>query len=116
MKKSKRLMRRAILARLFDHLQQEYSLNWSRERVMDDELSEHQLDALLAFKSDRRIDELRLALNRLSDGTYGVCLYCKKSIPQDALDFDPAQRICPACEEKITRASPLVHVISHAAY
>ncbi len=98
MKKSKRIFRRAILASLYDHLQDAYGVDWSREAFVDDRLSLNELDALLAFKSDTRIDELRGALDRLQSGTFGLCLACKGRVDQELLDADPAQRLCVLCE------------------
>jgi len=99
MKKSKRVMRRAVLASLYDHVQDAYGVDWSREAFVDGQLSLNELDALLAFKSDPRIDELRGALDRLQSGTFGMCLACKGRIDQELLDADPAQRLCVPCEQ-----------------
>ena len=97
--KPKRTMRRAVLSRLFEHLQAKYGFDWSREVFIDDgPLSGHQLDAALAFKSDAQLDEFRSALHRLEEGTYGICLTCKRPISQDTLDADPTARLCPTCE------------------
>ncbi|HXG01104.1 MAG TPA: hypothetical protein VNL69_09960 [Bacteroidota bacterium] len=100
MTKSKRVMRRLILSRLYEHLQREYDEMYPREMFESGEIALHDLDALLAFKSDPYLEELRHALDRLESGTYGVCLSCKGPISQDALDRDPTQRICTLCEEK----------------
>ncbi len=97
----KRTMRRAVLSRLFEHLQAKYGFDWSREVFIDEEeepASGHQVEAALAFKSDALLDEYRSALHRLEDGTYGICLTCKRPISQDTLDADPTARLCPACE------------------
>ena len=99
MKKSKRVMRRAVLASLYDHMQDAYGVEWAREAFVDGQLSLNELDALLAFKSDPRIDELRGALDRLQCGTFGMCLACKGRIGQELLDADPAQRLCVPCEQ-----------------
>jgi len=98
MKKSKRVMRRAVLVSLYDHVQDAYGVDWSREAFVDGRLSLNELDALLAFKSDPRIDELRGALDRMQNGTFGMCLACKGHIDQALLDADPAQRLCVHCE------------------
>ena len=107
MTKSKRVMRKLILARLYDRLREQYAVIHPREVLLNEEVSFHELDALLAFKSDPRLEELRLALDRLEDGTYGICIGCKSLINQAILDKDPAQRVCETCEHKF------VHVVSH---
>lgn len=98
MKKSKRSMRRAILESLYSHLQDAYRLEWPQEAFVDGHTALRDIDALLAFKSDPRIDELCRALDRLEQGTYGRCLACKGLIGQDLLDADPAVRMCASCE------------------
>ncbi len=104
MKKSKRAMRRAILSDLFEHLEEYYGCDWSRDTFVDGQLSLHQIDALLAFKSDPRLEELRGALVRLEDGTYGTCIGCKHDISQEVLDRDPTQRVCSECEWEFTHS------------
>lgn len=98
MKKSKRVMRRGILQCLYAHLQDAYGLEVSAEQFVQDQMSDREIDALLAFKSDARIDELRSALNRLEAGSYGSCLACKSPVDQALLDADPARRLCGSCE------------------
>jgi hypothetical protein len=107
MKKSKRVMRRAVLVSLYDHLQDAYGLEWAREAFVDGQLSLSEVDALLAFKSDPRIDELRGALDRLQSETFGMCLACKGRIDQELLDADPAQRLCLHCERLYN------HIVMH---
>jgi len=96
--KSKRILRRAVLVRLYDHLQDAYGLDCPRESFVNGQLALHEIDALLAFKSDPRIDELRGALERLEQGSFGNCIACKGEIGQDLLEVDPAMRLCERCE------------------
>ncbi len=98
MKKSKRMVRRSILQCLYAHLQDAYGLESTAEQFVQDQMSDREIDALLAFKSDARIDELRSALNRLEAGGYGTCLACKSPVDQNLLDVDPARRLCGSCE------------------
>jgi RNA polymerase-binding transcription factor DksA len=105
-------MRRVILTKLFDHLDEHYTTIWPREMFIDGMLSAHQIDAAIAFKSDPRLEELRNALDRLEDGTYGICISCKGNINQAILDNDPAQRVCEACEVEISH--PVWH--SHESH
>lgn len=96
-------MRRMILAKLNQHLQECYEISLPREGMRGDAKSLHQLDAVLAFKSDPRLEELRNALGRLDQGTFGICISCKREIPEDLLRVDPAQRLCSACEKRYSR-------------
>jgi RNA polymerase-binding transcription factor DksA len=105
MKKSKRVMRKKILRSLFMHLVETYDIGISEDRFVD-ELSLSQIDALLAFKSDLRIEELRCALDRLEEGTYGDCVLCKRAIDHESLDRDPARRYCEQCEKTYISVTP----------
>jgi len=110
MKRSKRLIRRKILHCLFLHLSEKYSFS---EYDSNADTTMQELDALLAFKSDLRIEELRSALDRLEEGTYGSCILCKKPIAADALESDPACRYCGQCERAYMSVSPAVYATLH---
>jgi hypothetical protein len=101
MRKSRRVARRAILSSLIDHVHRHYGIEWDRDAVLTGLLTLPEIDALLAFKSDPRLDELRCALVRLEAGSYGTCCRCKRRIPQEILDADPAERFCAACEQTL---------------
>ncbi len=115
MRNNKEAMRRAVLCKLFDHLQEHYGIDWTKETFVDGDLSLHQLDAILAFKSDARLTELRDALSRIDEGTFGRCISCKAEIGQNVLDVDPAQRFCSGCEREFSHAD-MHDYESHASY
>ena len=86
MRKSKRVVRRAILSSLLDHVRSEYGVEWDRNEVLRGLLTVPQIDALLAFRSDPRLDELRCALVRLEAGSYGTCCRCKRDISRQVIE------------------------------
>ena len=98
-------MRRAVLCRMFDLLEQTYGIEMDREEFVGGRVSHHEIDAVLAFKSDTHLEELRGALERIDDGTFGVCIGCKKGIDQRLLDEEPARRMCEECEKEYNRMS-----------
>lgn len=106
MAKSKRVMRRTILIRLFEHLKEVYDIETGRESFVDGSLGLRQIDAVLAFKSDPLIEEFRSALERLEAGNYGRCTTCKAPIAQAVLDEDPARRFCDRCEHSLVFTEP----------
>ena len=106
MKKSSRQIRHDILVRLYTHLREQYTISLPEFSPLEERISIHQLDAMLAFKSDPRLEELRAALDRLRDGTFGLCLGCKEEIDDDALDIDPARRMCSRCERVYSHVAP----------
>ena len=99
---SKRTMRRVILSRLFDHLEECYGTELAREPFVTASWSLPKLDQVLAFKSDPRLDELRGALVRLEAGTFGTCVACRGPIASELIERDPARRVCAACEEAMS--------------
>ena len=100
-------MRGAVLSRMCDLLEQTYGIQLNREEFTGERASLHAIDAVLSFKSDPRLDELRGALDRIEDGTFGVCIGCKKLISQPLLTREPARRMCEECERKYNRSSTL---------
>jgi DnaK suppressor protein len=97
-KKSSRHFRYIIIEKLYSHLREHYSIGLPDEFPFGHKISLHQLDALLAFKSDARLDELRAALERIDEGTFGFCLRCKNDIADNMIDEDPTRRFCEECE------------------
>ncbi len=100
MERSERAMRLVIISHLFEHLRKVYHLEWPRKAFKTGQISDGELDALLAFKTDPQLDSLRGALVRLRDRTFGFCLGCKREIVQRILDLDPGRRLCSGCERR----------------
>ncbi|MGA9115539.1 MAG: hypothetical protein WB626_02075 [Bacteroidota bacterium] len=110
MRKSMQKMRRLVLSKLFDHLEQNYSVDQSRESFLSGNPDNHLIDMVLSFKSDPHLEELRSALDRLQEGSFGTCLSCKGWIEQRLLDEDPARRLCGECDREIVHSSLHLHV------
>ena len=102
-----RSLQRAVLSKLLDYLQEHYDVDSSRDYFVDGRLNLHQIDALLAFKSDPQLDELRAALDRLEHGTYGVCITCKRPISREVLEREPGRSICAGCEQGFNHGANL---------
>jgi|RhiMethySRZTD1v2_1073278.scaffolds.fasta_scaffold243730_2 DnaK suppressor protein len=60
---------------------------------------------LFASAEGRREREIVEALQRIYDGTYGVCENCGKPIARARLEAVPYVRLCVSCKEKEERAS-----------
>ena len=48
-----------------------------------------------------QLSQVRLALERLREGTFGQCLHCGKTINEKRLDALPSTPYCIECQEKI---------------
>jgi DnaK suppressor protein len=47
----------------------------------------------------RTIEEIDAALQRITDGCYGVCTNCRSDIPLERLEFRPHASTCVACPQ-----------------
>ena len=103
MKRSIRAMRRAVLCRMFDLLEQTYGIDVNREEFVGGGVSLHGIDAALAFKSDPRLEELRGALERIDEGSFGVCDSCGEEISVKRLKARPGASLCIRCKQEIEK-------------
>jgi RNA polymerase-binding transcription factor DksA len=104
-------MRRFILDTFFDRLEECYGREVGVEARQKSSLSLHEVDELLAFRSDSRLEELREALARVDDGTFGLCMGCRGHIEHRLLARDPAQRVCMHCEQRFFHVSEPHHAV-----
>jgi DnaK suppressor protein len=62
------------------------------------------LDALLRWARDG-VADAALALQRMSEGTYGVCALCRHDIPVGRLRARPDARFCVPCQGRAAAGS-----------
>ena len=98
-------MRRVVLSNLFEHLKLNYDFERPADAFVTGQISDREVDILLAYKSDPKLGELRDALARMEKGTYGICIGCKQELSRADLERDPARRICPHCESTFAHGS-----------
>lgn len=48
------------------------------------------------------LQDVNAALERIEKGTYGICKYCKKDIPEERLEARPEAGACIECKKKLT--------------
>jgi RNA polymerase-binding transcription factor DksA len=94
-------MRRSIVGYLVERLNAAYDLDleFPDGNQAIDGISNQEIDALLSFRSDSKLDELRAALTRFDNGTFGICIGCKNRMDWSLLLCDPGRRVCPNCED-----------------
>jgi RNA polymerase-binding protein DksA len=71
------------------------------ESDLADLYESQELRSSLDELSLRKLDRVVYALERISDGTYGVCLKCKTAIPVERLLALPYAELCVACQAKL---------------
>jgi RNA polymerase-binding transcription factor DksA len=102
MKQSNKVaLRRLVLSELISYLRKNYDVNPAEQLG---NLSPTDLDALLAFRSDAHLEELRFALDRIDNDRFGICLRCQTNIPTVLLSADPTRRLCSSCEMDLNRS------------
>jgi DnaK suppressor protein len=57
-----------------------------------------QIARLLESAAEWALSEIDAALQRLEDGTYGICGHCREPIPRERLDVLPMSRLCTTCQ------------------
>lgn len=60
---------------------------------------EREFDMTLEENERFELDELRAALKRFDDGTYGTCTRCGIDIPTERLEAVPTARLCMPCKQ-----------------
>jgi len=60
---------------------------------------ERELDMTFEENERTALDDVRRALDRFEDGTYGVCARCSADIPAARLEAMPTATLCITCKE-----------------
>lgn len=60
---------------------------------------ERELDMTLEANERAELDEVRDALQRFEQGTYGICAGCGIEIPTERLEAVPTARLCLPCKQ-----------------
>jgi DnaK suppressor protein len=95
-----RQQRERILADFESGEQALEHLATEQESELEDRAEEARETQLLMALDDRRrreIEDIDLALERISAGRYGSCEHCAKPIALERLDALPTTRLCAPC-------------------
>jgi len=68
-------------------------------------LEQQELARLSASRLSERAKRLQIALSRVSEGEYGICVECGASIASARLGAIPDVTTCVACQERLERAA-----------
>ena len=71
-----------------DHMSDLGSASMEREKAF-----------MFASRDGAYLEHLEEAIQRLEDGTYGICRVCGTKIPQARLEAVPTTKICVSCKE-----------------
>jgi RNA polymerase-binding protein DksA len=62
------------------------------------ETYDRELDYTLEENSEHVLADIDAALNRIEDGSYGMCTNCGKQIPEERLEARPSATLCIDCQ------------------
>jgi len=57
----------------------------------------------LIGQMEERLEEIQAALNRIEDGTFGICTSCGNPIPPGRLEALPHAELCVSCQARHER-------------
>ncbi len=61
----------------------------------------HDMDSSLISHEKYVLNKINEALDKISDGSYGICTNCHKKIEKDRLDVIPETTLCATCAKEI---------------
>ncbi|MBN2466958.1 MAG: TraR/DksA family transcriptional regulator [Deltaproteobacteria bacterium] len=76
--------------------------------LADDE-RERQFSILLRDRDREKLEQIDDALERLEEGTYGICEECGQKISEGRLKIRPFARYCVPCKSKIEKNDQYLH-------
>ncbi len=105
---------RKRVAAAIDNLHEEHpgslAEDSGEEAVFDNHLADtatetydRELDYTLEENSEHVLSAIDAALQRVEDGTYGVCTSCGKQIPEERLEARPWATLCIGCQRERER-------------
>ena len=62
-----------------------------------------ELDMILTDREKKKLNQIDDAIDRIDEGTYGMCEECGVKIPKGRLKVMPFAKYCVECQEKIER-------------
>jgi DnaK suppressor protein len=68
----------------------------SREEEVD-EVEEYNTLLSLEFSLEEKLKEINSALEKIENGTFGICEKCKNEIEIERLKANPAEKYCKNC-------------------
>jgi RNA polymerase-binding transcription factor DksA len=83
----------------------EGELDSAKSKDWDDAAIEREGDEVLEHLGQHGQDEvarIRMALERIRQGTYGICTGCDEQIAADRLDVLPETPLCRACAAQVS--------------
>lgn len=75
----------------------------SKEDENAEEVATYETNLQLEATLEKELRDITNALKKIEAGTYGVCKYCEKDIPEARLKARPTSGSCVACKKTLTQ-------------
>jgi DnaK suppressor protein len=94
-------MKKALLREITDDLRQ--GREGAKEDGMDtydlaSEERDREINFILGDREREKLQSIESALDRIEDGSYGICENCESEIAPGRLDAMPFSRLCVSCQ------------------
>lgn len=53
------------------------------------------------YQTEKELRDIKMALENIKEGTYGICKYCRKPIEKERLLIRPTSSSCAACKRSL---------------
>lgn len=64
------------------------------ENEVADKIEEYEENSAVIAELEERLNDIKLALNKIQDGSYGACEVCSEPIEEDRLYANPSSKTC----------------------
>jgi RNA polymerase-binding protein DksA len=81
----------------------DFDVEESDEAASAAEVAEYELNLNVEQDLKTLFRDIQRALKRINEGTYGICKYCKKPIPEERLRARPTSGSCVECKKAIVQ-------------
>lgn len=85
-----------------DNYRSEFPDFGDKEDENAEEIATYTDNLSVEFSLEKTLRDIKKALDRIKDGTYGNCAYCGTEIAADRLLARPTSNACVECKEKLT--------------
>jgi len=67
--------------------------------------SDSAIEAVISKKQQKELEEIEYAINKIEDGTYGICEMCEDEIGVERLKVKPQAKYCIVCREIVEKSA-----------
>jgi len=85
-----------------DNYRSEFPDFGDKEDENAEEIAQYTDNLSIEYSLEKTLRDIKKALDRIEDGSYGKCAYCGQEIAEERLLARPTSNACVECKEKLT--------------